>query len=173
MCAKVLTSGGFQLTERLPPFRHPRAYALGRRPSAHTRLNRQTNSYLNTTAKTAKWQLGVSLSLTSASARGAPADNLTGFLLSDKQHKKKKEKANPAKTGFALTRLQSPVFTAAHFYHIFSFPLPPLFSFSERLLLHGSSRKSTAAKSSLKICTNVRLLFLRGFSLHLRLSGVT
>lgn len=26
------------------PFRHPRAYALGRRPSAHTKLNRSSKS---------------------------------------------------------------------------------------------------------------------------------
>ena len=43
---------------------------------------------------------------------------------------KKRENASAAKTDFALTRLQSPVFTAARFYHIFSFPLPPRFSFS-------------------------------------------
>ena len=42
---------------------------------------------------------------------------------------KKRENESAAKTGFALTRLQSPVFTAARFYHIFSFPLPPLFFF--------------------------------------------
>ena len=40
-----------------------------------------------------------------------------------------------AKTGFALNRLQRPVFIAARFYRLFYSPLPPCFSFSERLRL--------------------------------------
>ena len=63
---------------------------------------------------------------------------------------KKRENESAAKTGFALTRLQRPVFIAARFYRLFYFPLPPLFPFSERPLLHGSSRKSTAEKLSRK-----------------------
>ena len=60
---------------------------------------------------------------------------------------------------------KSPCSSAARRFVLY-FPLPPLFSFSERLLLHGSSRKSTAAKSSLKIYTNVRLCFHEGFHCH-------
>ena len=63
---------------------------------------------------------------------------------------KKRENESAAKTGFALTRLQRPVFIAARFYRLFYFPLPPCFSFSERPLWHGSSRKSTAEKLSRK-----------------------
>ena len=62
----------------------------------------------------------------------------------------KRENESAAKTGFALTRLQRPVFIAARFYRLFYFPLPPCFSFSERPLWHGSSRKSTAEKLSRK-----------------------
>ena len=42
---------------------------------------------------------------------------------------KKRENESAAKTGFALTRLQSPVFTAARFYHIFLFPSASVFFF--------------------------------------------
>ena len=90
------------------------------------------------------------MSLTSAAALRAAADKLT-LILIDRPTKfiKKRENESAAKTGFALTRLQSPVFTAARFYHIF-FPSASVFSFFGRLLWHGSSRKSTAEKLSRK-----------------------
>ena len=89
----------------------------------------------------------MSLSLTSAAALRAAADKLT-LILIDRPTKfiKKRENESAAKTGFALTRLQRLVFIAARFYRLFYFPLPPCFSFSERPLWHGSSRKSTAEK---------------------------
>ena len=86
VCAlRLLTSGGFQLTERLLPFRHPPASLAGADLSAHTQLNRRTNSFLKTTTKITKWQLGVSLSLTSAAALRAAADKLTPLIQQTKQ----------------------------------------------------------------------------------------
>lgn len=113
-----------------------------------------------------KWQLGVSLSLTSAAvkfkARLSPRLKSSRLALGCRrqahaysnlptnQTHLKRENESAAKTGFALTRSQRPVFIAARFYRLFYFPLTPCFSFSERPLWHGSSRKSTAEKLSRK-----------------------
>lgn len=54
------------------------------------------------------------------------ADKLTPILIGRlNKLLRKKENESAAKTGFALIRLQSPVFTAARFYRLFYFPLPP------------------------------------------------
>jgi len=47
-----------------------------------------------------------------------------------------------AKTGFALTRLQSPVFTAARFYRLFLFPFASVFFF------FGEAEVSTVPRAS-------------------------
>ena len=112
------------------------------------------------TIKTKIWQLGVSLSLTSAAALRAAADKLTPFHLTNFSNNLTTQQPTltPAKksnthenlrrrTGrFALTRLQNRPGPPPPAVPFSRFPLPPLFPFSERLLWHGSSRMSTAEK---------------------------
>ena len=87
------------------------------------------------------------------------------------------EKNTAADRAFCADPLaKSPCSSAAPcgFSYRISFRFPSVsFSFSGRPLLHGSSHKSTAAKSSLKIRTKLSFLFPRGVSHAIGLSAVT
>ena len=94
----------------------------------------------------------MSLSLTSAAALRAAADKLTPLIYPKQQTSKNLTterivtKHAAADRAFCADPLaKSPCSSAARRFVLY-FLSPPLFSFSERLLLHGSSPKSTAEK---------------------------
>lgn len=94
----------------------------------------------------------MSLSLTSAAALRAAADKLTPLIYPKQQTSKNLTAERIATKHAAADRAfcadplaKSPCSSAAR-RSVLCFPLPPCFSFSERPLWHGSSRKSTAEK---------------------------
>ena len=124
-----------------------------------------TKYSLHQFSKTTKWQLGMSLSLTSAAALRAAADKLTPLIYPKQQTSKNltaeriATKHAAADRAFCADPLAKSPCSSAVRRSVLCFPLPPCFSFSERPLWHGSSRKSTAEKLSRKtfiylICNN-------------------
>ena len=106
---------------------------------------------------------GCRRALNPRASRSAAADKLTPFHLTNYSNKLTTKQPTPPiprkrvhenlrrRTGrFALTRLQNRPVPPPCAVKFSRFPLPPLFPFSERPLLHGSSRKSTAEKLSRK-----------------------
>ena len=102
--------------------------------------------------------------MTSAAALRAAADKLTPFHLTNYSNKLTTKQPTPPiprkrvhenlrrRTGrFALTRLQNRPVPPPCAVKFSRFPLPPLFPFSERPLLHGSSRKSMPKNCRLKL----------------------